>query len=526
MKLQVVFTTLLSVLTLSAHSIRQRHLGSNGCMLKAFGENAFVCVCNSTYCDTVENTEPQKASNGEYSLYLSDNTGKRLLHSYGSTSKQAKGIEILVNVNATFQSIIGFGGAFTDAAGINIQSLSANTQRNLLASYYSTEGIEYTLGRIPMASCDFSTHPYSYDDNEGDFNLTKFSLTLEDKKYKIPIIQAVMGTYKRNLTLFGSPWSAPAWMKTNKNMTGKGSLIGQPGGQYFKTWAMYFVKFLKAYSEVGIPIWGVTGQNEPTDGFFTNFPFQAMGWTPEMQRDFIVKDLGPALQQNSLGHVKIMILDDARVQLPYWAEQVFSSEEARKYVSGIAVHWYEDFITPSLALASTHKKFPDKFLLATEACAGSMPWDIPKVALGSWKRGEDYAHDIIQDLNNFVSGWTDWNIALDMEGGPNWVKNFVDSPVIVNAKTDEFYKQPMFYVLGHFSKFVLPDSVRIQLVPSQGLPKDVYVVAFQRPDKAIVCVLLNKSGNTASLALRDPSTGYINIDLAAHTIQTVLWWSS
>lgn len=84
----------------------------------------------------------------------------------------------------------------------------------------------------------------------------------------------------------------------------------------------YFFRFLKAYAKEGIPIWGVTGQNEPTDGFFTNFSFQAMGWTPEMQRDFIVKDLGPALQQNSLGHVKIMILDDSRLQLPYWAEQV------------------------------------------------------------------------------------------------------------------------------------------------------------------------------------------------------------
>lgn len=526
MDFQIVLMVIGCVLTLSAHSSNQNNPGSNGCMLKAFGENAYVCVCNSTFCDRVENTDPQKASKGGYSMYQSDITGKRLLHSYGSATKQARGLEVLVNLNTTFQSIIGFGGAFTDAAGINIQSLSASTQRNLLASYYSTEGIEYTLGRIPMASCDFSTHPYSYDDNNGDFNLTKFSLTEEDKKFKIPIIQAVMRTYKRNLTLFASPWSAPAWMKTNKNMTGKGALVGEPGGPYFKTWAMYFVKFLKAYAKEGIPIWGVTGQNEPTDGFFTNFSFQAMGWTPEMQRDFIVKDLGPALQQNSLGHVKIMILDDSRLQLPYWAEQVFSSEEARKYVSGVAVHWYEDFITPAGALSSTHKKFPEKFLLATEACSGSMPWDIPKVSLGSWKRGEDYAHDIIQDLNNFVSGWTDWNIALNMEGGPNWVKNFVDSPVIVNAKADEFYKQPMFYALGHFSKFILPMSKRVELVPSQNLPKNVYIVGFQRPDKAIVCILLNRSNGNITLALRDPSTGYINTDLTPHTIQTVLWWPS
>ncbi|KAK3097705.1 hypothetical protein FSP39_012333 [Pinctada imbricata] len=574
---------------------------SLSCMQRDFGEDSVVCVCNSTYCDTVDANV--RGDEGQYSLYLTDSVGDRIVHTYGSINSQNMGATTYtVNKNVTYQEIIGFGGAFTDAAGINIGKLSLGAQTNLLKSYYSPSGIEYNVGRIPMASCDFSTHPYSYDDSSGDFNLTKFALTQEDINYKIKYIQMANQMSKQNLTLFGSPWSAPAWMKTNQNMTGKGTLIGEPGGKYFKTWAMYFVRFIQEYAKHSIKLWGITGQNEPTDGNIFKFPFQAMGWTAEMQRDFIAKDLGPALEQNGLGHIKLMILDDSRLMLPYWPEKVFESQEASKYISGIAVHWYEDLFVPANVLSITHSKFPDKFILATEACTGEAgPLDPVKVSLGNWKRGEeyahdiiqvfeskdaskyisgiavhwyqdkfvpatvlsithkkfpdkfilateacsgaagpldpvkvrlgnweraeDYAHDIMQDLQNWVTGWTDWNIALDMQGGPNWVKNFVDSPVIVNSDKDEFYKQPMYYILGHFSKFIVPGSKRLDLTV-KGSNKNVEVVAFLRPDSSIVAVLLNRSDEEVLVSLRDLDLGYINIDMIPHCIQTVTWWQN
>ncbi|XP_060062556.1 lysosomal acid glucosylceramidase-like isoform X1 [Ylistrum balloti] len=426
-----------------------------------------------------------------------------------------------LNSNVTYQKIIGFGGAFTDAAGINILNLTALTQEKLLKSYFSSEGIEYNLGRIPMASCDFSTRLYSYDDEPGDLNLTKFSLATEDFKYKIPIILAAQRLCKKNITLFGSPWSAPAWMKTNNKMTGRGTLIGKPGGQYYKAWATYFVKFLQEYKKHGVDIWGVTGQNEPSDGNIFNFKFQAMGWSPETQRDFIAMDLGPAMVQSGFDHVKIMIMDDTRLFLPIWAEEVFKNTEAANFVSGIAVHWYQDFIVPANVLTSTHEKFPDKFILSTEACLGSMPWDGQHVQLGSWYRGETYAHDIIEDLNHWVTGWTDWNIALNMEGGPNWVSNFVDSPIIVNAEKDEFYKQPMFYTMGHFSKFLVPGSQRIEIqgnVPE----KEVFMVAFKRPDSLLVFIILNRSELSGSVSLTSTGHDFMNLYYPPRSLQTVL----
>lgn len=495
------------------------------CIHRSYGFGSSVCVCNSSYCDNVvPNSEVKK---GIYAVYLSDKQGNRLAKSTGkfnfsSENGDTAATPMFINYNKTFQKIIGFGGAFTDAAGINIVSLPVKAQEKLLESYFSPQGIEYNLGRVPMASCDFSTHAYSYDDHPNDTSLLKFVLAEEDLKYKIPFIRAAQGMSKQKLRMFASPWSAPAWMKTNNKMTGRGSLIGKPGGIYFKTWAHYFVKFLEEYKHFNISFWGLTLQNEPIDGFISNFPFQAMGWTPEMQRDFIVKDLGPILHGYQYDKLKLMIFDDQRPLMYHWAKVILSDPEVQKYVSGIAVHWYEDLAYTSIVLDKTHNMFPNYFILGTEACFGSYPWNYPKVALGSWNRAESYSKDIIEDLNHWVTGWTDWNIALNPEGGPNWVKNFVDSPIIVNKTSGEFYKQPMFYILGHFSKFILPDSIRIDV---SNVPEHLDVVCFHRPDKATVIILSNRQEYDIAFQVKDPFFGYISRTAKSHSIQTIVWWN-
>ncbi|ETN77524.1 O-Glycosyl hydrolase family 30 [Necator americanus] len=165
--------------------------------------------------------------------------------------------------------------------------------------------------------------------------------------------------------------------------------------------------------------------------------------------------LGPMLKENEVTrNLKVMVYDESRTLLPQWADTVFNDPETSKYVDGIGVHWYLDTVIPASVLTTVHERHPEKFILATEACTGAFVQRGP--LMGDWGRAEEYAVDIITDLNNFVAGWTDWNLCLDKEGGPNWVYNFVDSPVIVNGKVDEFYKQPMFYALGHFSYLTRP----------------------------------------------------------------------
>ncbi|CAG2120816.1 unnamed protein product, partial [Medioppia subpectinata] len=363
-------------------------------------------------------------------------------------------------------AIIGFGGAFTDAAGINIKSLPQILQKRLIEDYFGETGIEYTLGRIPIGGSDFSTHAYSYDDNyKNDFQLKHFNLTEEDFDLKIPLIKEAKEVSKHDLRLIASPWSAPAWMKNNSELNHGGFLIDQPGGKYYKAFANYLVKFLDAYKAEGIPLWGITIENEPEMPIYLDkllgkkHPFNSMTFTPELQRDFLKLDLGPIMSAAGYGPnvTRVMVCDDNRPYVSQWAEVIYGDIEAAQYVSGMAFHWYMNSESNVGNLDTVHNQDPSKFILSTEACEMWFGMD-HHVYLGSWQLFEKYATDIITDLNHWTGGWVDWNLALDTRGGPNWVNNFVDAPIIVNATAREYYKQPSFYSIAHFSKFLPPGA--------------------------------------------------------------------
>uniref|UniRef100_A0A8C3IT41 Glucosylceramidase n=1 Tax=Chrysemys picta bellii TaxID=8478 RepID=A0A8C3IT41_CHRPI len=462
--------------------------GGRPCSPQYFGHGLMACECNATYCDTLDPVVIPAL--GTYAKYESSKAGKRLERSEGRFQSDSTAPDLLLKLDTAqrYQKVKGFGGSVTDSAAMNILSLSKETQRHLLASYFTEEGIEYNLLRIPMASCDFSTHPYCYDDTQDDYQLLNFGLKDEDTKLKIPILHRAMALSKKPLSLVASPWSSPVWMKTNGEMKGKGSLKGKPGDKYHKTWANYFIRFLDEYAKHNLTFWAVTAGNEPTAGEIVFYPFQCLGFSPEHQRDFIAQDLGPALANSSHKGIQLIMLDDQRVMLPYWAEVILNDPVAASFINGIGIHWYLDFLAPiDLTLSITHNLFPGYYLLSTEASTGSYFWE-PRVVLGGWDRGSKYSHSILtvrppprdgsqasaptslqlsvsvsssQNLNNYVTGWTDWNLALDLEGGPNWSKNYVDSPVIVDSSKDLFYKQPMFYHMGHFRCAELPGAAGI-----------------------------------------------------------------
>ncbi|NXE57117.1 GLCM Glucosylceramidase, partial [Casuarius casuarius] len=475
-----------------------------------------VCVCSATYCDALDPVA--LPAPGAYVKYESSKAGKRLERSEGSFRRglPAPGLLLTLNASELYQHVKGFGGALSDAAVLNMLALSRPVQDKLLQSYFSEAGIEYNLVRLPMACSDFSERPYSYDDVPHDYELRHFKLAEEDTRMKasaaegaggpgshgddaehvpwlrpqIPILHRAMAMSKQPLSLYASPWTAPAWLKSNGDVRGKGTLKGQAGDKYHKTWANYFVRFLDEYAKHNLTFWAVTAENEPSAGLINNYPFQCLGFTAEHQRDFIARDLGPALANSSHRDVQLIILDDNRLHLPYWAKVVLEDEKAARYVHGIGIHWYLDFISPiEDTVVPTHELFPDYFILATEASIGAHFWE-KNVILGCWERGNRYSHSILMNLNHFVVGWTDWNLALDLEGGPNWVKNYVDSPIIVDSSEGIFYKQPMFYHMGHFSKFIPEGSQRVGLVASNKT--DLEYSAFLRPDGAVVAVVLNR----------------------------------
>ena len=259
---------------------------------------------------------------------------------------------------------------------------------------------------------------------------------------------------------------------------------------------------------------------------------QDLKMSPEEQRDFVKNYLGPELRAFN-PELKIMMHDDQRVHLKEWTDTILGDPDAAQYVDGVGIHWYsevEDYVAwatkPFDKMNDVTAKYPDQFILATEACNGFIPIIDQGPKLGDWNRGERYGYDILHDLNAHAVGWTDWNIALDLEGGPNWAKNVVDAPILIDAEAgDAYYRNPMFYYLGHFSKFIKPGSVRVgcsSTAPFTQSPMEA--ACFLTPADMVVVVVLNRdiTGHKYNVQVKG-TDNFVNVDVDKHSIQTIIF---
>ena len=371
-----------------------------------------------------------------------------------------------------------------------------------------------------MAAADFSTSLYTYAPVWNDFELNNFSISM-DLETKIPFIKSAIAMSNETIYLFGSPWYAPDWLKNASNPVG--TLNGIPGDRYHKTWARYFSKFIEAYQSEGIPIWGITSQNE----YSQVKDFNGLFYTSEQLADFIRVDLGPELRLNH-PLVKIMTYDDDMVLMFVKIDRMIRrNTSVIDYIDGIAVHWYatEDMTFPDFyEIYLTKFEYPQFFYFPTEACEGYMKIN-QGPRLGMWKRGIHYALSIIGDLLVGATGWTDWNLVLDLQGGPNWIKNFVDSPIIANTTNGNvFYKNPMYYAMGHFSKFLPRHSLRIELKTLKEDKQTLKIICFKTPVNQIVIIALNHDPiRTQSVQIQDPNLGYLTLTLFPESIQTIVY---
>ena len=353
---------------------------------------------------------------------------------------------IFIDPSKTFQTVLGIGGALTDASAETFYKLPEARQQEILRAYFDPQnGIGYTLGRTHIHSCDFSSESYTYV-KDGDKELKSFDIA-HDLKYRIPFIKQAIATAGTNFTLFISPWSPPAWMKDNNSMLHGGKL--KP--EYYETWASYYGKFIHAYEKAGIPIWGLTVQNEP----MASQTWESCLYTAEEERDFVKNHLGPALRKAGLSDKKIIIWDHNRSLMYQRASVVLDDPAAAKYVWGVGFHWYvgDNFEN----VKRVKEAYPKTHLLFTEGCHG--PYDASKI--NGWQWGELYAKSMINDFNNGTEGWTDWNVLLDENGGPNHVQNFCFAPIHADTKTGKLSYLNSYYYIGHFSKFIRPGAKRI-----------------------------------------------------------------
>lgn len=389
-------------------------------------------------------------------------------------------ISIFVNPEKTFQGFIGIGGAITDASAEVFAKLTPEKQQQVLSAYYDqANGIGYTLARTNIHSCDFSSGSYTYV-TEGDKELKSFNVD-HDKQYRIPLIKSAIQSAGGKLLMFASPWSPPAFMKSTNNMLKGGKLLPD----YYQAWALYYTKFIKAYEAEGIPIWGITVQNEP----MATQTWESCIYTAEEERDFLKTYLGPTMEKEGLSDKKIVVWDHNRDLLNHRANTIFSDPEASKYAWGLGFHWYETWAggEPMYTnLDNMSESFPDKNLLFTEGCADS--FDAKKYQ--HWPNAEKYGRSMINDFNQGTVGWTDWNILLDETGGPNHVKNFCFAPVHADLTTGELIFTPSYYYIGHFSKFVRPNAKRVSAVSSRS---PLLSTSFLNEDGTLAVVVMNQS---------------------------------
>lgn len=488
------------------------------CIGVNYGHSSIVCVCNSTYCDTIPPIEMQPE--GEYEIYTSDRSGSRFLKTKGiflqnfKKDSPSNGL-VYINTDITYQTILGFGSTFTDASGTNIDMLDDATKENLLKSYFSTDGIEYNLGHIPFGCTDFSSSPYTYDDGTEDPQLKKFKLAKEDTKIKIPLIKETQ-KLQNDLLLLGTSWGAPAWMKNTGEITGPGLL--KP--DMYQSWAEYHLRILDAFKTNGLSFWGITTGNEPTNNKISS-QVPSVSWLGAQMGLWINKHLGPTISTSDFSSTKILAVNDHWSQFPKFIDLMYiGNPSAANYIHGYGVHWQDDNKTPAKVLSDTHSKYPKQILLSTSAVAGANKPN-GNLELGKWEHAESYARAIIESLNNWATGWMDYNLALDTSGGPTFVvNNNKEAAIVVNPETKEFYKQPIFYVQGHFSKFISRNSKRIAVTK---LFTDVETAAFKRPDGVIVAVLYNNKISEQNVRINDIRRGYINVILPARSISTILY---
>ena len=457
--------------------------------------------------------------------------GGAALHKTDPRTELPAATRIRISPEHKYQTLTGFGGSFTEASAYVFRKLGPENRKKILDAYFGADGACYSLTRMPIGSCDFSLGAYSHAPVARDHPLSHFTID-RDKTYLIPFIREAIDASETGFKIIASPWTAPPWMKDNASYIG-GKLLPE----YRQTWALYFSRFLDAYQAEGIPIWGVTVENEPL-GNGNNW--ESMHFEPEEMTAFVQDYLGPTLRANGQGDIRILGYDQNREHLATWVDAMYRTEASARYFAGTAVHWYAStFDVFPGALEYARAKAPDKHLIQTEACVDA---EVPRWHDDAWYWSQEatdwgwdwapeeqkkyhpkyvpvyrYASDIIGCLNHGVDGWIDWNMVLDRQGGPNWAENWCVAPIIADPEADEVYVTPLYFILAHFSRFIRPGARRIGW---ERTDQRLQVTAAENPDGSIAVVVLNPEPDeiSASISLGDQSEA---IRIPGQALQTV-----
>lgn len=483
-----------------------------------------VCVCNDTYCDTLD--VPQIVC-GEYILVTSSKSGKRFnitrtkFDSLSTTVASNRRFEI--DETRKYQQLIGFGGALTDATSSVLAAMSKSIRECVYKSYVSKSfGAAYDIVRIPLGGTDFSEQPWAYHEApSGDVTLSNMTDVHPLDRRRINQIKELQSQMpETSLRLMLCAWSPPPWMKTNNRWVG-----GWLPQRFYSTWALYHIKALDLWKNEGIQFWSLSTGNEPIVAPLTRF--MSLIWFPSDQRRWLTKYLKPMLNENGYGNVQILGIDDQRSTLMQVC-RAFEKSWFDPHLEGldmIGLHWYLDELTDANTIDTAIKRYKIP-ILYTESCEGAIINlnDMKRgPVLGSWKRCQQYVRKIIDNFSHGVSAFIDWNMVLNSEGGPNYAHNFADAPMIFDEQNQTLYKQPMFYGIAHFSTFLQSNCTRIGGNLSFISRTNVQALAFACANYTKVIILHNKSASPEPISVADKNGAHINVVLDASSVNTLVY---
>ena len=392
--------------------------------------------------------------------------------------------EQLINLypHITDQTLGGFGGAITESAAYIYSLLSQKDKKRLLTAYFGKDGMNYRFVRISLDSCDFSLSHYEADGDPADELLEHFSFERMEQ-YVLPMLWDAEAVYGGKLEIMLSPWSPPAFMKTN----GERNHGGKLKAEFRKRWAEYICRYILEMKQRGFNVTMLTLQNEPK----AVQAWDSCIYTAQEEKAFLRDHLWPALVRHGLEKTQVFIWDHNKERALEWAEEIFDAQ-TEQMTSGVAFHWYSgDHFE---ALQMIHARFPEKTLLLSEACIEFSKYS----EHSNLANAQQYAHDILGNLNAGMSVFLDWNLILDEQGGPNHANNYCDAPYMLHVKENRLEERELQAYIWHFSHFLVPGAVRIGV--SRYTDK-LEVTAF-RTDKQIAVVLLNRADEEIPTYLR------------------------
>ena len=393
---------------------------------------------------------------------------------------------ININIDNEQQQWLGMGGAITEASGYNYFLLNEDKRKEFITSYYSIDGLNYNIGRISIGSNDFSLKSYEYTKKK---DLSDFSIK-EDYNYIIPLLTDI---YKqKKIMLLATPWSPPKFMKNNHSLFNGGYLKKK----YYDLYVKYLNSFINEYNNIGFSISYITIQNEP----FAKQKWESCIFSLEEQKDFIYNYL-----INNINNTKIVLWDHNKEDIYNVVKSIYKDNDK---IAGIGFHWYSGGYFDNLKLIK--KEYPNLLMINTEMCCGFSSYNEIEWIVDA----KLYLKEIINDINSGMNIFIDWNILLNNSGGPNHVKNYCKSPIILNEDNNDFIKTPIYYYLKHIA--IIPHKSKVLFTSSYDL--DLFVCAFKDKEDIYIVVLNNNNENrNINILIND---NYIEDNIASDSIIT------